>query len=71
MGVNKEFASASRALEAEQKKGRKDKSRLKDLEKTVGEVHERKTKLEEYMTELFEASVHFSLLAESETDDWL
>ena len=57
VGVNKEFAGASRALEAEQKKGRKDKSRLKDLEKTVGEVHERKTKLEEYMTELFEAYV--------------
>lgn len=55
VAVNKEFASASRAKEAEEKKGRKDKSRLKDLGKNVEEVHERKTKLEEYLTELFEA----------------
>ena len=68
VAVNKEFASASRAKEAEQQKGRKDTSRLKDLGKNVEEVHERKTKLEEYLSELFEAWVMFSLKEWTEVD---
>lgn len=52
--VNKEFSQASRAVEAEGKKGKKDKGRLKDLTKLRDEVHERKVKLEGYLTEIFE-----------------
>lgn len=52
--VNKEFGNASRAREAEEKKGRKDKARLKDLKKLVDEAHERKTALEEFLRECFE-----------------
>lgn len=59
VGVNKEFAQASRAKEAEEKKGRKDKARLKDLGKNVGKVHERKVKLEQYLTDLFAEFVFF------------
>lgn len=63
VAVNKEFAMANRAKEAEEKKGRKDKARLKDLTRNAEEVHERKTKLEAYLDELFEGcvlSLHFS-----------
>lgn len=54
MTVNKEFSQSSRAVEAEGKKGKKDKGRLKDLTKLRDEVHERKVKLEGYLTEIFE-----------------
>ncbi|KAL8292902.1 hypothetical protein RQP46_000596 [Phenoliferia psychrophenolica] len=52
--VNKNFAQASRAEEAEIKKGRKDKARLKDLSTNVKEIHSKKTQLEAYLDELFE-----------------
>jgi cohesin complex subunit SA-1/2 len=62
VAVKKEHASASRAKEAEEKKGRKDKARLKDLEKTATAIHERQTKLEEYLDLLYEGCVsHASL----------
>ncbi|KAM0753990.1 hypothetical protein T439DRAFT_298458 [Meredithblackwellia eburnea MCA 4105] len=51
--VEKEFGAASRAKEAEEKKGRKDKSRLKELAKAAAKVHERKTTVEGYLDELF------------------
>lgn len=54
VAVNKDFTQASRAKEAEEKKGRKDKARLKDLSKNVKDVHNKKTTLEEYLNELFE-----------------
>ena len=54
VAVNKEFSQASRAVDAEGKKGKKDKGRLKDLSKLRDEVHERKVKLENYLTEIFE-----------------
>lgn len=55
VAVNKEFASASRAKEAEEKKGKKDKARLKEFSKTVSAIHAKKTQLEEFLSELFEA----------------
>lgn len=64
--MNKEFESASRAREAEGKKGRKDKARLKDLGKNVEEVLGRKNRLEEFLTELFEAYVRVSPAPASE-----
>lgn len=66
VAVNKEFESASRAREAEGKKGRKDKARLKDLGKNVEEVLGRKNRLEEFLTELFEAYVPISPAPASE-----
>lgn len=66
VAVNKEFESASRAREAEGKKGRKDKARLKDLGKNVEEVLGRKNRLEEFLTELFEAYVPVSRAPASE-----
>lgn len=55
--INLEFGSASRAKEAEEKKAKSriDKSRLKDLEKIVLEVHERKEKCEEFAGEWFDS----------------
>lgn len=61
VAVDKEFGLASRAKEAEEKKGRKDKSRLKDLDKNVNEVHERKDKVEVFMEEWFDSLVFFLL----------
>lgn len=55
--MNKEFAQVSRAKEAEEKKGRKDKARLKDLGKNVNEAHKKKTTLEEYLKDLFDSCV--------------
>jgi cohesin complex subunit SA-1/2 len=52
--VTKEHGQANRAKEAEQKKGRKDKARLKDLEKRATAVHERQTEIEEYLDLLYE-----------------
>ncbi|KAK4699710.1 cohesin complex subunit SA-1/2, partial [Phenoliferia sp. Uapishka_3] len=52
VAVNKEFTQASRAKEAEEKKAKKDKARLKDLEKNVKGTHEKKTKVEEHLGEL-------------------
>lgn len=54
VAVFKEHGQANRAKEAEQKKGRKDKARLKDLEKRATAVHERVTKVEEYLDLLYE-----------------
>ena len=53
VSVNKDFAQASRAKEAEEKKGRKDKARLKDLTKNVTDIHDKKTQLEEYLDDMF------------------
>lgn len=53
VATNKEHAQANRAKEAEEKKGRKDKARLKDLEKNCAEIHERKVALEQFLDELF------------------
>lgn len=55
VAVNKEFASASRAKEVEEKKGKKDKARLKEMGKNVEKIHAKKTQLEEFLSELFEA----------------
>ncbi|GAA6003229.1 hypothetical protein JCM10207_001811 [Rhodosporidiobolus poonsookiae] len=41
VAVEKEHAQAVRAKEAEEKKGRKDKARLKDMQRQVEERHER------------------------------
>lgn len=54
VGVKKEHASASRARDAEEKKGRKDKARLNDLQKAASEIHAKQTKLEEYFDLLYE-----------------
>lgn len=51
--VKKEHGQASRAKEAEEKKGRKDKARLKDLEKNVKAAHGRLTKLEEFLDSVY------------------
>lgn len=55
VAVNKEFSIASRAKETEEKKGKKDTARLKEMKKNVKAVHARKTQLEEFLSELFEA----------------
>ncbi|GAA5880996.1 hypothetical protein JCM1840_007214 [Sporobolomyces johnsonii] len=41
VAIKKEHGQAMRAKEAEAKKGRKDKARLKDMERQVQEIHER------------------------------
>lgn len=53
VATNKEHAQASRAKEAEEKKGRKDKARLRDLERNCAEIHTRKVALEQFLDELF------------------
>jgi cohesin complex subunit SA-1/2 len=55
VAVNKEFASASRAKEAEEKKGKKDQARLKALKLTVKGLHVKKEQLEQYLSDIFEA----------------
>lgn len=52
--VSKELSIKQRQREAEAKKtGSAAKKRLEDAEEKVKETHERKTKLEEYMQEIF------------------
>lgn len=52
--VKKDFTQASRAREAEEKKGRKDKARLKDLAKRADTIQERQSKVEELLDLLYE-----------------
>ena len=51
--VDKEHAQTVRAKEAEEKKGRKDKARLRDMERQVKEAHKRLQAVEEYMEESY------------------
>ncbi|GAA6013136.1 hypothetical protein JCM11491_005192 [Sporobolomyces phaffii] len=52
-GIRKEHSQAMRAKEAEEKRGRKDKSRLKDMEKQVQEIHERLEAVEAFEEEAY------------------
>lgn len=62
--VREELGTVSRQKEAERRKVDKGtsgaKARLKELERKVKEVHWKKTKLENYLTEFFNTSVCFS-----------
>lgn len=49
------FGSLSRQRDAEQKKKRGNAERLKEMEASVKSVHRKKTKLEEYFKEIFDA----------------
>ncbi|GAA5920161.1 hypothetical protein JCM6882_006360 [Rhodosporidiobolus microsporus] len=51
VAVKKEHGQAVRAKEAEEKKGRKDKGRLRDMERQVKEVHERLEQVEGFIDE--------------------
>ncbi|GAA5890955.1 hypothetical protein JCM8208_003106 [Rhodotorula glutinis] len=51
--VRKEHAQAVRAKEAEEKKSRKDKARLRDMERQVKEAHERLETVEAFMDESY------------------
>ncbi|GAA5879860.1 hypothetical protein JCM3774_002262 [Rhodotorula dairenensis] len=51
--VDKEHAQTVRAKEAEEKKGRKDKARLRDIERQVKEAHKRLQAIEEFMEESY------------------
>ncbi|BGP22583.1 cohesin complex subunit SA-1/2 [Rhodotorula toruloides] len=51
--VRKQHAQRVRAKEAEEKKGRKDKARLKDMEKQVKEAHEKLEMVEQFMEESY------------------
>ncbi|GAA6050117.1 hypothetical protein JCM3770_001381 [Rhodotorula araucariae] len=51
--VRKEHAQAVRAKEAEEKKSRKDKARLRDMERQVKEAHERLETVETFMEESY------------------
>ncbi|GAA6000843.1 cohesin subunit IRR1 [Rhodotorula paludigena] len=51
--VRKEHAQAVRAKEAEEKKSRKDKARLRDMERQVKEAHERLEAVEGFMEESY------------------
>ncbi|BGP45801.1 cohesin complex subunit [Rhodotorula kratochvilovae] len=51
--VRKEHAQAVRAKEAEEKKSRKDKARLRDMERQVKEAHERLETVEAFMEESY------------------
>jgi len=53
VATRKEHAQANRAKEAEEKKGRKDKARLKDLDKNCAEIHQRLEALERFLDDLF------------------
>ncbi|KAM0792165.1 hypothetical protein ACM66B_004862 [Microbotryomycetes sp. NB124-2] len=53
--VTKEQSQASRAKEAEEKKGRKDKARLKELTKNVQRAAERQKKVEDLINESYES----------------
>ncbi|KAK4048718.1 cohesin complex subunit [Microbotryomycetes sp. JL221] len=53
--VTKASAQASRAKEAEEKKGRTDKNRLKDFTKRVQQATERQKKVEELVNESYES----------------
>lgn len=55
--VDKEHAQTVRAKEAEEKKGRKDKARLRDMERQVKEAHKRLQAVEEYMEESYNSLV--------------
>ncbi|PRQ73544.1 hypothetical protein AAT19DRAFT_15111 [Rhodotorula toruloides] len=51
--ARKQHAQRLRAKEAEEKKSRKDKARLKDMEKQVTEAHERLEMVEQFMEESY------------------
>ncbi|BGP05787.1 cohesin complex subunit [Rhodotorula toruloides] len=51
--ARKQHAQRVRAKEAEEKKSRKDKARLKDMEKQVTEAHERLEMVEQFMEESY------------------
>ncbi|GAA5877410.1 hypothetical protein JCM16303_003321 [Sporobolomyces ruberrimus] len=51
--IRKEHSQAMRAKEAEEKRNRKDKSRLKDMEKQVQEIHERLEAVEAFEEEAY------------------
>ncbi|GAA5843847.1 hypothetical protein JCM9279_000166 [Rhodotorula babjevae] len=51
--VRKEHAQIVRAKEAEEKKSRKDKARLRDMERQVKEAHERLETVEAFMDESY------------------
>ncbi|GAA6060152.1 hypothetical protein JCM10212_001449 [Sporobolomyces blumeae] len=53
LSVRKEHGQAMRAKDAEAKKNRKDKARLKDMEKQVQEIHERLEAVEEFEEEAY------------------
>ena len=53
VSIRKEHAQATRAKEAEVKKNRKDKARLKDMEKQVQEIHERLEAVEGFEEEAY------------------
>ncbi|GAA5978615.1 hypothetical protein JCM10908_004424 [Rhodotorula pacifica] len=53
--VDKEHAQTLRAKEAEEKKGRKDKARLRDMERQVKEAHKRLQAVGEYMDESYDS----------------
>ena len=56
-GVSKDLSIKQRQREAESKKGATGvgaQKRLKEAEARVKEAHQRKTRLEEYMTETFD-----------------
>lgn len=62
VAVKKEHGQVVRAKEAEEKKGRKDKSRLKDMERQVKEVHERLEQVEGFIDEGYTSYVSSLLL---------
>jgi len=53
VSIRKEHSQATRAKEAEIKKNRKDKARLKDMEKQVSEIHERLEAVEGFEEEAY------------------
>jgi cohesin complex subunit SA-1/2 len=53
--LGEEFGKASRQRDAEKKKGRADKARLKDMEQKVTELHKKQERLNEYLEEIFSA----------------
>ncbi|GAA5939798.1 hypothetical protein JCM10213_007796 [Rhodosporidiobolus nylandii] len=55
VAVKKEHGQAVRAKEAEEKKGRKDKGRLRDMQRQVKEVHERLASVEELLKESYDS----------------
>jgi len=60
--VRKEHAQVVRAKEAEEKKSRKDKARLRDMERQVKEAHERLETVEAFMDESYTSCVLVSPL---------
>ncbi|SCV69509.1 BQ2448_2529 [Microbotryum intermedium] len=52
--VRKEHATAQRAAEAETKKGRKDKARFKELQKTAEAIHDKQKQIEDTIGSLWD-----------------